>query len=458
MSERTTNAQIAWGARSWRKSGSRWALVIGFGALLVLMAFMGIDSLRSLRAFEGSNNQIREEFLYRENTLDQIRAGFYQSANILSDYFLAESDPQARDVFRAELRSIEAQTAGALQSCIQSLPGGKKEPFERLAVEMEAYWSTLDSALAPDARGSRSENAILRSAVIHRHANVLLITKDLSALNDDERKEAERRMGELFGQFRRRLLMIIAIGLGLGLVLAAGTIAYAGQLENRLEEKYEESLLVQHELRELSKRLVDTEERERRAISRELHDEVGQSLSALLLDVQNLIEISRREGSIRPGLQKIKASAEGCLEEVRNMALLLRPSMLDDLGLVPALEWQAREISKRTGMLVDMSEENVSDDLPEQHKTCVYRIVQEALNNCSRHAYARSVRVVVRQGRNHLQIAIEDDGKGFDPRRMRGLGLVGMNERVTQLGGSLTVNSNPGGGTRLEVDLPLPDG
>ena len=123
MSERTTNAQIAWSARSWRKSGSRWALVIGFGALLVLMAFMGIDSLRSLRAFEGSNNQIREEFLYRENTLDQIRAGFYQAANILSDYFLAESDPQAQDVFRAELRSIEAQTAGALQSCIQSLAG-----------------------------------------------------------------------------------------------------------------------------------------------------------------------------------------------------------------------------------------------------------------------------------------------------------------------------------------------
>jgi signal transduction histidine kinase len=121
------------------------------------------------------------------------------------------------------------------------------------------------------------------------------------------------------------------------LILAASTIMYVGRLENRVEKKYEESLQAQRELKELSKRLVDTEERERRAISRELHDEVGQSLSALLLDVDNLTEMSLDEGVFRQGLQKIKTLAENCVNEVRNMALLLRPSMLDDLGLVPAL-------------------------------------------------------------------------------------------------------------------------
>src|SRR6266436_6381157 len=230
---------------------------------------------------------------------------------------------------------------------------------------------------------------------------------------------------------------------------------YVGRLENRVEKKYEESLIVQRELKELSKRLVDAEERERRAISRELHDEVGQSLSALLLDVENLAERSLDEGVFRQGLQKIKILAENCVNEVRNMALLLRPSMLDDLGLVPALEWQAREVSKRTGMLVDTVEENVSDNLPEEHKTCVYRIVQEALNNSSKHAYAKNVRVVVRQESNHLCVSIEDDGKGFDSSRVRGLGLVGMNERVSQLGGVLKMDSVAGRGTSLCVDLPL---
>ena len=129
--------------------------------------------------------------------------------------------------------------------------------------------------------------------------------------------------------------------------------------------------------------------------------------------------------------------------------------MLDDLGLIPALEWQGREVSKRTGMLVDTVEENVSDNLPEEHKTCVYRIVQEALNNCSKHAHAKNVRVVVRQEPNHLRVSIEDNGKGFEPRRVRGLGLVGMKERVSQLGGVLEVDSDPVRGTRLRVDLPL---
>lgn len=229
------------------------------------------------------------------------------------------------------------------------------------------------------------------------------------------------------------------------------------RLEKRLEEKYEESLQAQRELKDLSKRLVEAEERERRAISRELHDEVGQSLSALLIDVGNLTEMSGEDSTFRQGLQKIKALAENCVNEVRNMALLLRPSMLDDLGLVAALDWQAREVSKRTGMLVDTLDENVSDNLPEEYKTCVYRIVQEALNNCSKHAYAKNVRVVVRQESNRLRVNIEDDGKGFDASRVRGLGLVGMNERVGQLGGVLKVESDPARGTRLQVDLPLPD-
>jgi signal transduction histidine kinase len=138
------------------------------------------------------------------------------------------------------------------------------------------------------------------------------------------------------------------------------------------------------------------------------------------------------------------------------MALLLRPSMLDDLGLTAALEWQGREVSKRTGMLVDTVEENVSDNLPDEYRTCVYRVVQEALNNCSKHAYAKHVQVVVRQEPDHLFVTIEDDGKGFDPKRGRGMGLVGMQERVSQLGGDLSVESDPTRGTKLRIGLPLP--
>jgi signal transduction histidine kinase len=110
--------------------------------------------------------------------------------------------------------------------------------------------------------------------------------------------------------------------------------------------------------------------------------------------MENLAAKPGEDGAFPQGLQNIRMLAENCVNEARNMALLLRPSMLEDLGLVAVLEWQAREVSKRTDMLVDVVEENVSDALPEQYEARVYRIVQEALNNCARHAYAKNVRVI----------------------------------------------------------------
>ncbi len=456
MIEKRSDTPVASQARGLRRLGSRAALFIGFGALLVLMAIICIDSLHTLGAFEASNAQIRQDFLYRERTLEQVRTGLYESGNILRDFILIGSNPDAQEALATELRSVRNETTAALNACIQSVPSGERGSFQHLAAEMEKYWSVIDPIFTLGAKERADQvKSLLRRDVLSQHAEVLVITKEVSAVNDDELKEADRRIAQAFAQFRRRLLAAATTAFSFGLILAAATILYAGRLEKSIKERYAESLQAQHELKELSKRLVNTEERERRAISRELHDEVGQSLSALLMGVENLA-MSDKQSVFREGLQNVKTLAENCVNEVRNIALLLRPSMLDDLGLVAALEWQAREVSKRTGMFVETVEENVSDRLPEEHTTCVYRIVQEALNNCSKHAYAKNVRVVVRQQPGHLHLSIEDDGKGFDPALARGLGLIGMNERVSQLGGVLKVESNPARGTRLRVDLPLP--
>lgn len=435
--------------------GSRAALLAGFGTLLILMAITAVDSLSTLKTFENHNTQIRQGFLYRERMLERVRASVYESGDIVSEYDLSESDSHAIERLRSRFQSIRRETTESLEASIQSLPADKREPFQHLSEELERYWSKMDSIFASRATEKRPGDSLLQSDVLSQYQGVLIISARVTAVNDEEFKETDRRIAETFVQFRRRLVIFAIVGFGFGAILATATIVYAGRLEKSIQEKYRESLQAQRDLKELSKRLVDAEERERRAIARELHDEVGQSLSALLIDVEHLTAMSSREGAFRESLQKIRTLAENCVNEVRDMALLLRPSMLDDLGLVAALDWQAREVSKRTGMLVDTVDENISDDLPEEYKTCVYRIVQEALNNCSKHAYAKSVRVAVRQSHNHLQVSIEDDGKGFDTRRVRGLGLVGMNERVSQLGGMLRVESDPARGTRLHVDLPL---
>jgi signal transduction histidine kinase len=210
-------------------------------------------------------------------------------------------------------------------------------------------------------------------------------------------------------------------------------------------------------LKELSARLVAAQENERRAISRELHDEVGQSLSALLVGLSNLS--AALPDSTRPEVREqvagIRALAENNVAVVRNMALLLRPSMLDDLGLVPALQWQARETSRNTGIQVNVAADGVSDDLPEEHKTCIYRVVQEALHNCARHSGARQVEVAVIQNPGDIVVTIQDDGRGFEPAAERGLGLLGIEERVTHLGGALRVDAHRGQGALLAMTLPL---
>jgi len=439
-----------------QRLGSRAALLAGFGALLAVMAIICVDSLLTMREFETSNIQIRQDFLNRERTLEGVRAGLYESGNIIEAY--TESPAETKRTFETQLESIQNDTAAQLQTRIDALPTDGKPAFQHLDAEMAKYWATIWSIVTRDRPAAHPQSSSeVRSDLKSQHAEILALTKDISAVNEGDLEETDRRTTETSLQFRRRLLLVSGIGLSFGSILAAATVIYAGRLERNIAEKYQESLRAQRELKQLSKRLVDAEERERRAISRELHDEVGQSLSALLLDIKNLTETSGDKAAFRQGLQNIKTLAENCLNEVRDMALLLRPSMLDDLGLVPALEWQAREVSKRTGIVVDTIDENVSDDLPDELRTCVYRIVQEALSNCSKHAYAKKVQVRVRQDSSHLRVSIEDDGKGFDPLRGRGLGLIGMNERVMQLGGALRVDSNPSEGTRLEVDLPLPD-
>ena len=131
--------------------------------------------------------------------------------------------------------------------------------------------------------------------------------------------------------------------------------------------------------------------------------------------------------------------------------------MLDDLGLIPALKWQAREFSKRTGMDVTVAAELPSEQLPDDYKTCIYRIVQESLHNCSRHSQATTVRIRVHHKARALILSIQDDGKGFDLQQSKGMGLLGIEERVAQLGGACQVNSGASIGTIVTVELPFPE-
>jgi signal transduction histidine kinase len=253
------------------------------------------------------------------------------------------------------------------------------------------------------------------------------------------------------------LLLTLLAALALGVGLALFTMRKILGLEGQARLQYGEVAEARTQLKELSARLVQAQEEERRSLSRELHDEVGQALSAVLIELRNLSTglTIRSEEQSRRHVETIKGLVENTVGVVRNMALLLRPSMLDDLGLIPALKWQARETSKSTSIDVSVAAELDSDELPDEYKTCIYRVVQEALHNCARHSRATSVRIRVEQEGDRLRLSIHDDGQGFDALHTKGLGLLGIQERVARLGGDCQVHSRPGSGTTLSIELPL---
>jgi signal transduction histidine kinase len=251
------------------------------------------------------------------------------------------------------------------------------------------------------------------------------------------------------------LLVLTAVS---GLTLAGISLWRLLGLEHESQRRFAEVVGTREELKRLSTELISAQESERRRISRELHDEVGQVLSAIMLGLGNLRSAVRDNNSIEAfrQLQLVEDMTERNARVVRNISLLLRPTMLDDLGLIPALKWLAREVSRTGSMAVDVVAESFVDDIPEEHRTCVFRVVQEALRNSARHSGALQARVFVREENGFLRLSVQDDGKGFTPPLEMGLGILGMQERVVSLSGTMGLDSNPGKGTTLTFNLPLP--
>ena len=287
-----------------------------------------------------------------------------------------------------------------------------------------------------------------------RRTSVLGVADRIASINEQQLHLGDRRISQLFLGFRRRLMLTLAATLSLGVLLAAASIWHMLRLEHQTSMHLKSALRAGRELKILSARLVDAQENERKAISRELHDAVGQSLSAVLMELRNLAAVLPNEPG-RTHLETIRKLVESTVGLVRNMALLLRPSMLDDLGLIPALQWQARDVSKRTGLQINVAADCVPEELPEEYTTCVYRVVQEALHNCSKHADARTVRITIQQVGGRLLLSVQDDGKGFDRNQEWGLGLLGIQERVGNLDGTFEIATEPSHGTLLAITLPL---
>jgi two-component system, NarL family, sensor histidine kinase UhpB len=208
--------------------------------------------------------------------------------------------------------------------------------------------------------------------------------------------------------------------------------------------------------------IIQAQEQERQRIARELHDETSQVLTSLLISL-TLLEKSVETREARERIADTRALAHSTLRAIRNLSIDLRPSALDDLGLLPALRWYVKEYQKKCSIDVEFHATGFKERLPAEMETALYRIVQECLTNTAKHAKANRVTITLKEEIDRVYARITDDGDGFDyhallvtPGQERGLGLAGMNERAVLLDGTLNIHSTPGQGTVIEVTIPLP--
>jgi len=222
----------------------------------------------------------------------------------------------------------------------------------------------------------------------------------------------------------------------------------------RAEKDLEEA---NRQLKLLSRRRVKVQEEERRHLARELHDEIGQALTAAKINLQAAMEESDPAKSKR--IQETAAILERLLGQVRQISLNLRPAMLDDLGLVPALRSLLDELGRRASVAVRFSAKNIPENLDPEIQTTCFRIAQEAITNAVRHAGATQIDVDLRREDGSFRLQVHDDGRGFEmpsPQSQTiGLGLLGMKERAALVGGRTKITSAPGEGTTVDANLPL---
>jgi signal transduction histidine kinase len=436
----------------------RWLLLGTFGGMLLLMSIAGINALRSLRRLHQVSHEVTQRYSVHNQALQTVLVGFQVYDEQMEQYLLT-------DVIVTNLPAREkvASCGSAVHAAVRAYPRDSDDKEQSLvaqidqAVTAEEY--TFDNTRSWSS-GERKQQAhvFIEEELIPTRTHVWALASSVARLNEQRLAAENEAVATKFLGLQTRLSWLVLTTVVAGLVLSLAAGYYILRLEQNGRKRYLALERSRQELESLSKRLVEVQEAERLSISRELHDEVGQTLGALLVDLGQLSNFVEPGNTlVKEQIDRIKTAAESAVRSIRDMALLLRPPMLDDLGLIPALEWQARETSRRSDMEVEVDAGEISPSLPDRVKIGIYRLVQEALQNAATHADAKNAKISVRYDPLKVEVEISDDGVGFRPERTRGMGILGMEERVRQLDGSFDLQSTPGKGTTVRAVFPISD-
>ena len=443
-------------------SSIRGALGVGFAAVFGLWVFSGYGLIRSLHDAEDRVTVAQRQLESGNGVLSTIRTNVLLGSLYLRDT-LIDSGAIARDYYRDEIRRIRDEIEQQLPHYLLEV----ELPIERqhwaaLQRSLDEYWAVLDLAFSPDLPSNTAQAAsLLRRRVGPARTNVLSLLDNIAALQQlaQQRHEVERAV--MYEEVRRRFVTVASGSLVLALLVAYFAFRHVAGLEREIHRQRIAEANTRHDLQRLSARLVAAQEDERRSLARELHDEVGQALTAIKMDMGVALRSVDADPRARASLEEARSIAEATLQNVRDLSQLLHPSMLDDFGLPATLRTYLRSWSKRTGIRAQLSHDGFDGRIPPETEVCIYRIVQEALTNVARHSGASTCSVAMARDEGELRVIVDDNGQGIGAADAsgevrRGLGLIGMRERAQALSGRFVIENRIDGGTRVTVRLPVP--
>jgi signal transduction histidine kinase len=437
------------------------ALFLGFGLTFGLWIIAGYQFTRRMADVEREASAISRRYMQAQELLATVRAQILIGSVYVRDALL-DPDPASAGAYRRQL----LETYGAIDKGLQQYVPVLNAPAERdrlvrLRREIDEFRATMVEVLNSDrSRWPSEARLLLQTRIVPKRELVIRVSEEVQALNREAFVQQQAGIAEVYRVTQRRIWQQLGLALAASLGIALLASLYSGRLESQLRHQRARDVQNTQDLQRLSAKLITAQEEERRSIARELHDEVGQVLTAIKVELalaQNTIDAAGGPPRI---LEAARSIADGALQTVRDLSHLLHPAMLDDLGLTAAIDWHLQSFGKRHDIRVQLLHERMNERLPPETEAAAFRIVQEALTNAARHAHATSCRIYLQGLSNTVLITIEDDGVGFDATEIsqstarRGLGLLGIRERVAQLRGTLRLESSPGKGTRLTVELP----
>ena len=442
-----------------RPTTTRAALLAGFLVIFAVWLASTFYFTERLAMAQEQSAAIHARYARGQDLLFALQSQVLLASIYVRDALVADQASAA--AARGQLRELQSQVDQELEQYDAVESGNHGAAWRRLEGEVRDYWDAAVRLTAPDPEDRIAAEHRLHNEVIPRRDAIVSLSDELRQVMADNASEEQQQVGDTNATLRRWIWGTTAFAAVVGFGIAVLSTWYVGRLETNIRDDRDVISRNRQELRRLSGRLVRAQEDERRTIARELHDEIGQALTAVDVDLAIVESAVGDNGRAGEAVREARTVAQHALSGVRDLSQLLRPSMLDDFGLPDTLRWYLRKFSDRTGVQTELVEDRLNDRLPIDVEVCVYRTVQEALTNVSRHAQARACRVFVQRVASSVIVTVEDDGVGWqaprpgDTATRDGLGLVGIRERVADLGGTFRIEGKSGKGTRLTIELPL---